>query len=383
MKIKTLIAYFIFTCAISSCIQDEALNSEAAIDVCSGDDVQLANIDADSKVINVYVNKGADLSKQKLEFTLPQGATIKVNTPITGDTESTYDFSEEPHSRKFTVTSEDGQWQPVYTVNVILAELPTLFKFEELLTTSSEYDTFYEFTPATSQEISKVLQWSSGNPGFKLTGMANSRIDYPTVQVANGFKGKAVKLETRNTGDFGAMVKMYIAAGNLFVGSFEVGQALNNAMKATHFGFPFFYYPLKLEGWYKYKAGTNFSSKGEIVEGKKDKCDIYGVLYETDDNVQFLDGSTSLTSPNIVALARNLDALPETDSWQQFSFNFEPKNSKSIDPDKLEKGIYKLGIVFSSSVDGAKFEGAVGSTLHIDQVEIVCTSNPSEYPANQ
>ena len=56
MKIKTLIAYFIFTCAISSCIQDEALNSEAAIDVCSGDDVQLANIDADSKVINVYVN---------------------------------------------------------------------------------------------------------------------------------------------------------------------------------------------------------------------------------------------------------------------------------------------------------------------------------------
>ena len=228
MKIKTLIAYFIFTCAISSCIQDEALNSEAAIDVCSGDDVQLANIDADSKVINVYVNKGADLSKQKLEFTLPQGATIKVNTPITGDTESTYDFSEEPHSRKFTVTSEDGQWQPVYTVNVILAELPTLFKFEELLTTSSEYDTFYEFTPATSQEISKVLQWSSGNPGFKLTGMANSRIDYPTVQVANGFKGKAVKLETRNTGDFGAMVKMYIAAGNLFIGTFEVENALTN-----------------------------------------------------------------------------------------------------------------------------------------------------------
>ena len=38
MKIKTLIAYFIFTCAISSCIQDEALNSEAAIDVCSGND---------------------------------------------------------------------------------------------------------------------------------------------------------------------------------------------------------------------------------------------------------------------------------------------------------------------------------------------------------
>ena len=49
MKIKTLIACFILACAATSCIQDEALNSEAAIDACTGDDVQLANINADSK----------------------------------------------------------------------------------------------------------------------------------------------------------------------------------------------------------------------------------------------------------------------------------------------------------------------------------------------
>ena len=44
MKIKTLIACFILACAASSCIQDEALNSEAAIDACTGADVQLAHI---------------------------------------------------------------------------------------------------------------------------------------------------------------------------------------------------------------------------------------------------------------------------------------------------------------------------------------------------
>ena len=114
MKIKTLIACFILACAATSCIQDEALNSEAAIDACTGDDVQLANINADSKLINVYVNKGADLSKQKLEFVIPEGATIKINDQVAGDTEATYDFSEEPHSRKFTVTSEDGQWKSYY-----------------------------------------------------------------------------------------------------------------------------------------------------------------------------------------------------------------------------------------------------------------------------
>ena len=45
MKIKTLIACFILACAASSCIQDEALNSEAAIDACTGSDVQQAAID--------------------------------------------------------------------------------------------------------------------------------------------------------------------------------------------------------------------------------------------------------------------------------------------------------------------------------------------------
>ena len=54
-----------------------------------------------------------------------------------------------------------------------------------------------------------------------------------------------------------------------------------------------------------------------------------------------------------------------------FNFDFKPQNNKTIDSEKLEKGVYKLAIVFSSSAGGAKFEGAVGSTLYVDQVEIV------------
>lgn len=260
--------------------------------------------------------------------------------------------------------------------------MPFTYDFETL-SSDNPYHKFTEDNPS-SGTIIRRLELASGNPGFELTKMAKAPDGYPTVQVNGGVDGgKCVKLETKDTGSFGSMVKMYIAAGNLFIGSFEVGQALSgNAMKATHFGFPFFYYPLRLEGWYKYKAGPTFSSKGKPVEGRKDECDIYGVLYETDDNVQFLDGSTSLNSPNIVALAQNIKELPETDIWKQFNFKFEPQNGKSIDPDKLGKGIYKLAIVFSSSVDGAKFEGAVGSTLYIDKVTIAHTSNPDEY-ANQ
>ena len=45
--------------------------------------------------------------------------------------------------------------------------------------------------------------------------------DYPTLQT-EGYIGKGIRLETKSTGDFGEKVKMPIAAGNLFIGTFIV-----------------------------------------------------------------------------------------------------------------------------------------------------------------
>lgn len=381
MKIKSVIAGIMLCLAVTSCIQNEALNVEAAIDGCSGSDIQQCLIDPNEFTVQLYASRAADPSKININFNLPAGASIVPVQRFTEDGINTYNFKDE-NPRLFKVTSEDGAFSAIYTIRLWQTEMPFTYDFETL-SSDNPYHKFTEDNPS-SGTIIRRLELASGNPGFELTKMAKAPDGYPTVQVNGGVDGgKCVKLETKDTGSSGSMVKMYIAAGNLFIGSFEVGQALSgNAMKATHFGFPFFYYPLRLEGWYKYKAGPTFSSKGKPVEGRKDECDIYGVLYETDDNVQFLDGSTSLNSPNIVALARNIKELPETDIWKQFNFKFEPQNGKSIDPDKLGKGIYKLAIVFSSSVDGAKFEGAVGSTLYIDKVTIAHTSNPDEY-ANQ
>ena len=50
-------------------------------------------------------------------------------------------------------------------------------------------------------------------------------------------------------------------------------------------------------------------------------------------------------------------------------------DGKTIDSEKLKNGKYKLGIVLSSSLDGAYFKGAVGSTLYVDELEIVCETN--------
>lgn len=377
MKIKTLTSCFLLALAMSSCIQDEALNSEAAIDACTGADVQLANINADEKKIDVYVHRGADLAKQQLSFTLPEGASIKPNEYREGDIGTFYNFSEAGHSRSFTVTSEDGKWKPVYEITINPTELPTFYHFEELLVAANTpYHTFYEFQPSSSQSVSKVLQWSSGNPGFKLTGMSNSPEDYPTVQVSGGYEGKCARLETKDTGSFGAMVKMYIAAGNLFIGDFDLANALSNAPKATTFGFQFYERPKTLKGYYKFKAGEVYTENGEAQSGKKDRFDIYAIMYEAESNSDMLDGTNALSSDKVVLRARisEVEAL-EADQWTVFELPFEPRNGKTIDETKLQTGKYKLGIVFASSVDGAYFKGAVGSTLYIDEVELICEEN--------
>ena len=374
MKIKTLTSCFFLAFAISSCIQDEALNSEAAIDGCTGADVQLANINANEKIVDVYVHKGADLAKQELKFTLPEGATIKPNNSRDGDTGNFYNFSEAGNSRSFTVTSENGEFKPTYTINIKPTELPTVYHFEDLLIAeNTPYHILYEFAPSTSQGISKVLQWSSGNPGFALTGMAKSPTDYPTVQVEGGFNKKCVKLETKDTGSFGAMVKMYIAAGNLFIGTFEVENAPTNPRKATNFGFQFYKHPIALKGYYKFKAGEVYSVEGQPQTGKRDKCDIYAVMYEAENNSIMLNGDNVFNSDKLVLLARiEPEDIVESDEWNEFTIHFESVKGREIDDTKLQNGKYKLGIVLSSSVDGAYFRGAVGSTLYVDELELIC-----------
>ena len=43
---------------------------------------------------------------------------------------------------------------------------------------------------------------------------------------------------------------------------------------------------------------------------------------------------------------------------------------RKVDAAKLKAGQYNLAIIMSSSKDGATFNGAVGSTLYVDEMEL-------------
>ena len=80
-----------------------------------------------------------------------------------------------------------------------------------------------------------------------------------------------------------------------------------------------------------------------------------------------------LSSDQIISIA-NLGKIDETPEWTAFNINFTIQRGKAIDPVKLANRGYNLAIVSSSSIDGAIFEGAIGSTLWIDNYSIKCAN---------
>lgn len=230
--------------------------------------------------------------------------------------------------------------------------------------------------------------WASGNPAFVIAmnfSDDKTPTGFPSVAIAEGYEGACVKLETKSTGKFAAsLFGMGIAAGNLFTGTFNSSIATSKPMEATQFGKPFYRKPVKFTGYYKYAAGASMQDgKGNAVAGT-DKGQIYSVLYRNVDasgNPVVLNGEDILTNENIVAVADAGDITDVAD-WTLFNAEFKYKEGKEIDEAILKAGGYSMATVFTSSIQGAKFIGAVGSTLYIDKVAIECEPEPTEYKGN-
>ena len=376
MKIfRTLLSLMIIG-ILGSCIQSEEPNSEADILSCTVENDEILSTTPliyDSEQgkysVAILVYPDTDIATITPLFTLTAGATIEPESGVTQD------FT---NPVIYTVTSEDRKWKKKYTVAAIDAELPLKYSFEHLLKgEKNKFDTFIEL-----ESGHPIMQWASGNGGFSLTGAGKKPSDFPTSQSIGGVTGMCAKLVTKSTGWFGGTVGMPIAAGNLFIGLFDTKSAISDALGATQFGLPFTKTPVSIKGYYKYQPGKTYLEKdpktGKVTKKPEvtDEADIYAVFYEPNETTLTLNGENSLTSKTIIALARPAKIDPTTE-WTEFSYDFKFKDGKTIDPQKLALGAYKLALVFSSSKNGAWFNGAVGSTLHIDEVEIVIKETPS------
>ena len=372
-------------CCLASCIKDEALNKEcdiesAWIEGAEYEDYFYQTTEMRKEVISsaetdivFSVRSLLSLSTQiPLHFKITDGATIE---PANG---SVQDFTKGPVV--YTVTSEDGEWKRTY--NVIFQETPLpaqKFSFElvetqteqTMLGGTNEMHVFYEQTAAGPNYC-----WATGNSGSALTKNGSKPEEFPVYSTPDGKEGRGVCLNTQSAGVLGEWMKKPIAAGSLFLGKFQVDYVLSDALKATRFGVANSKEPVRITGWYKYKPGAKFTDMDmKEYPDREDEASIYAVYYRnTDDNGESytLDGhdvedlDKVLDNPQVYKVAR-VASLPPTDTWTQWEMFFE---GRDVPDDMVAAQGCNLALVFSSSKRGAQFEGAVGSTLYVDEVEI-------------
>lgn len=376
MKRITIMLCIAATSILTSCIQDEAPNAEADIikvtlpqNITIEEEIDYYHPYDNEKSaypIDIEVAYGTDLTSLAPTFELTEGATI---LPESG---STHDFSTPV---RYRVTSESHRWHRDYIVEIHYPDnrdIPTRFGFETAKIQES-YHLFYD-----NIEGYAPLTWASGNPGFAIAAQLegiNSPEQYPTTISSDGYRGNCLKLETMLTGEWGSKVGKPIAAGNLFLGTFYLPNAVVNSLGATRFGIPFRHKPTSLRGYYRYQAGEKFYDNGTYT-GEEDKFSIYAMFFEKSDETPYLDGnipSQGFSHPSLVALAMmEEDKLDESSEWRYFDIPFDyERYGKTIDSEKLANGKYSIAIVFSSSRDGDEFKGAPGSVLFVDEVELI------------
>ncbi|MFV0468391.1 MAG: PCMD domain-containing protein, partial [Dysgonomonas sp.] len=338
-------------------IKDETLYMEAdLIDFRFADSIYVSTSVQGDSLVYVVVKGNTDLTRLT-----PLSTTISPNATIEPSIDSAQNFKKDV---VYKITSEDGSRVTNYKVRVIYPPSTLKFDFEDWVPTSAwKYPSYQD---------PNYPMWDLANMGAAFLYGSNKDYIYPTRDTTDAYSGnKAALLETLKGSDkivFG--MKAYILPGNLFTGKFGLGLSLikfGSIINIEETG-----KPIEMSGYYKYKPGDVFSIDGKPIEGQRtDKCDIYAILYRVTKGK--VGESESLNGTNIKsdddrviarAVVSDEDKTP-TDIYKPFNAKF--KYVKSVDPEMYD---YKIAIIFSSSEDGDRFEGAIGSKLTIDEVEV-------------
>lgn len=265
----------------------------------------------------------------------------------------------------YTVTSEDGIFVSEYIVSLQgIQRIYSLDEWVELDAGNGTNPASKYFSPEPLNELASSAQGGAYLCAFGYTG------GLPVVKTDDAYAGKAAaKLITLDTKGAAWGMAPALTSGSLFTGKFDLNML--DQLSSTKFGIMCDKKPLLFKGYYKYTPGELYidaSDKKNIVEHPEltDECSIKGILYEVANEDETLTGHDITNSNKIVATAILQDGSAQAE-YTPFSLEFEFKDGKTYDSTKL----YKLALICASSKDGDKFIGAAGSTLIVDELEVV------------
>lgn len=279
-------------------------------------------------------------------------ATVEVSAGATYKADGT-DFSKDV---TYTVVAEDGT-VATYVVKAPARMASLKFSFDEWETKDNvEYPMPRDLLASSLEGASILASLTGGLPLYKSTD--------------DKVAGAAARLVTMDTSEIASSLIPAITSGSLFTGKFDMLAAITDKLSSTKFGIAYDKKPLRFKGYYKYTPGKKFidgtDPKNIVTVDKTDECAIQAVLYEAETDDFTLTGHDINKSDKRVAVAALSDGTAKA-AWTSFDIPFTWLEGKTYDPAKK----YKLAIVCSSSKEGDLFKGAGGSTLLIDEFEVV------------
>ncbi len=198
--------------------------------------------------------------------------------------------------------------------------------------------------------------WDTGNKGSTTVG---SSISVPTEDTCNG-KGLAAQLSSK-------WIIMKFGAGSIFTGSYVRTDGTNGVLS---FGQPFTSFPSKLRVNYKYDMVTIDhvgDDELENLKGRPDSCHIYIALTDWDEPFELHTRPSERhlfdkTDPNVIAYAELIKG-ETVSSWTQTDLTLDYRYT-----DRTPKYIL---VVCAASKYGDYFTGGSGSTLYVDNFELI------------
>ena len=195
--------------------------------------------------------------------------------------------------------------------------------------------------------------WDSANEG------AATFIGSSTEPTDDAVRGKAARLESK-------YAVIAFAAGNLYTGDFG---AINGVGATLDWGVSFDSRPVALKGYYKYTPvkidGNGVGDGMEAYKGQMDKCQIQIILTDWEEPILIntTEGKFVDFSADYIIAHGKLEDNNSSSDYQEFTIPLEYRT--------LTRRPTHIVICAAASYLGDYFTGGIGSTLFVDEFELV------------
>ncbi len=350
IPMKKLFGVFLLI-LVFACSKDDNTVSDGAeligftVEAASGFNPVKTVIDVENG--EVFVFTSGDLDGLAFPLTLTTEIEVSSGATVVPASGAEVTFTDPEDFVNYTVTSGDGSNSFEFIFTIRDRQIP-----------NADFENWFQEIGMNSQPFQQPGKykestiWATANMGTSIYSI------YGTTPITEG-NNTAVKIETVET------IGIPLVAGALYVGEFDINSAINdptNPVAAAKLGIPFFERPKAVKFKYSFKAG------GQMIQAvPKEPGNLFG----------------GFTVTNITGKDKfGIEVALEKREGENISVVAITKWQSDVDVDDLTEKTLSLNylsnetpthfyISFSPSFDGGTFKGAIGSTLIIDDVEII------------